>query len=243
MKLSLLTYNTLYGRATSQILPLIKKKKPDILCLQELEINQQSFKMLETNHYKLADFSNSFIRLGRVFGIATFYNSQKVRVTKTESFNMPRSIWETLLVIVKGGNKPRTIIITEFIDKNKKNKITVCNLHFTPWASAGLRLKQMKKALDDMRLKKDDKIIIAGDFNFPYERKRFEQILKKNSLKEATNNIFFSLTNKILGFLSFKLKADYILYKNIKNIKTERINVRFSDHYPIMAEFEIKDKD
>ena len=242
MRLTILTYNTLYGRAVNRVIPFIKEKKPDIFCLQELEINQESFKSLHIDHYKLANFSNSFIKFGRVFGIATFYNSQRVKVSKTETFNIPRSIWETLLVIFKGGNKPRTSLITEFIiDKKRGCRVLVCNIHFSAMASAGLKLRQMKKVLREMFSKGEEKIIITGDFNFPYERKRFENIFKKYGLKEATDNIFFSLTNKILNFLSLKLKTDYILYKGIKKIKTEKINVRFSDHYPIMAEFEIKD--
>jgi len=240
MRFSLLTYNTLYSRATKHIIPLIKKEKPDVVCLQELEISQESFETLEKADYKLANFSNSFIKFGRVFGVGTFYNPQRLTVSKTEFFNMPRSIWELLLVIIKGGNKPRTTTITEFSDEHHHNKIIVYNLHLSPWASTGLRLKQIKKTLGDLNFKKEAKIIIAGDFNLPYERKRLERILKEYSLKEATDNIFFSFTNKILKLLSLKLKNDYILYKNIKNIKTRRLNVRFSDHYPIIAEFEIK---
>ncbi len=82
--------------------------------------------------------------------------------------------------------------------------------------------------------------MIAGDFNYPYGRKKFEETLKKYKLKEATDNIFFTSVQKILRILPVKLKLDYVLYnKHLKLVSNKRIDIRHSDHYPILTSFEI----
>ena len=81
--------------------------------------------------------------------------------------------------------------------------------------------------------------------------------MKKYNLIEATKDIrqtvdfspegkkeeFSFLQNffirRINHFFGNQMKNDYIYYRGIKLTKTERIEVRYSDHYPIISTFEI----
>ena len=58
-------------------------------------------------------------------------------------------------------------------------------------------------------------------------------------LKEATNNINFTLERKILKRISVKLKLDYVLYKNLRLLSNEKILNYKSDHFPIISTFSI----
>lgn len=240
MNFSLLTYNVLFNKASVELQEIFKISRPDIFCLQELETDDSNLKKLEEFGYKLADFSNSFIKFGRIFGVATYYDPARFEFIESKSIKLPFTIYEIILIIFKGGNKPRTVLRTDFIDKKSRKKFTVYNLHYSVWATNQGRNKQMRETLNNIDPGDSRPIIVAGDFNYPYGRKKFEEIFKVYGFKEATNNLFFTLETKLFGLFSIKLKDDYVLYRKIKLIKTKRISYKKSDHYPIIAEFDLK---
>ncbi len=240
MQLSLLTYNILFNRALSKLKPALKELAPTIICLQEIETKENSLLELTKLGYKLAGSSNSFIKFGQIFGLATYYDPKKLVLLKSESFDLPRSFIEALFVILRGGNNPRSVLKAEFRVKKNNKKIVVFNIHLSAWGSNGVRLRQINEALESLELSKDEcPILIAGDFNFSYRRKRLEEIIRRYSLLEATNALLFTLESKILGFIPVRLKLDYILFRNLKLIKTTKIPLRFSDHFPILSVFRL----
>ena len=136
-------------------------------------------------------------------------------------------------------NKPRTVLKTDFLFLPLKKKVTIYNLHLTPFATNGIRIKQLKETLNDIDNKSKNPIIITGDFNYPYGRKKFETLIHKFNLKEATNNIFHTIDIHIFWLFHYRVKLDYVLYKNIVNTFTKKIHIRQSDHFPILSIFKI----
>lgn len=238
MSFTLLTYNLLYNEALKNIDKIIKKYQPDILTLQEIETLDKNFTHIKNLGYKLADYSNSFFKHQKIYGVATFYKPDKLSLKRSSSINLPRGFYEILLFLLRGGNNPRTVLTTDFFLKSNKKNLTIYNLHLTTWGTNGVRIKQMKETFRSMSINKHP-CVIAGDFNFTYGRKQFEILIDRYDLKEATNNILYTLESKFLKIFPIRLKLDYILYHHLQSLKTEKITVRFSDHYPILSEFEI----
>jgi len=266
MNLSLLTYNTLFNNATNKIDEIINKYHPDIVCFQEVLTDDKNIKKIEKLGYKLADYSNSFIKFGKIFGVATFYNSDKLSFVQSASLKLGNNLLEvffTLIQIMIGYNKPKTILRCDFVDKVSKKKLIICNTHLYVVAPNNLRVNHLNQALKSLNLDNKSALIIAGDFNyFPYQRRRLENLMKKYHLQEATKNIkqtfklaykgifdhfnFFQKTGlnilrilKLTDRITNQFKNDYIYYRGVKLIKTDRIEVRFSDHYPILSNFNI----
>jgi len=238
MKLSVLTYNLLFNQALTPLKDLIKKYQPDIICLQEVLTDENNLNQLIFESYKLADFSNTFIRVHDIFGIATYYNSKKLSFDEANTYNLPRSWFEAFLIFFRGFNNPRNVLKTEFKTKTGK-KIATYVVHLTPWATNKAKLKQIKETLKIFRNSPSIPTIITGDFNYPYGRKQFEKLINEAKLKEATNNIFYTLERRFFNLLTIKFKLDYVLYKKLGHKKTEKLPYRYSDHYPILATFEI----
>lgn len=260
-KFSILTYNVLFNKATPHLKKIVTTYKPDILCLQEVDTNSDNLNKLEEFNYKLADYSNSFIKYGMIFGVATYFNAHKLRLTKSDSLNLPKSIYEILLTIIRilrGGNKPRTTLRTDFQLRSDGRIIIVHNVHLTTLATNHVKVKQLEKALNYEVLQKKAPIIITGDFNYlPYQRKALEQLMQEYNLKEATKNINYTYIGELdkkkteynflqlilariaKKFYTNRLKMDYTFFKGLKLIKTERIEVDFSDHYPIISYFNL----
>lgn len=239
MRFSILTYNLKYNRAINEIENIVKKHCPDVLCFQEILTNESNLSVIEKLGYKIADYSNSFIRISKIYGVTTFYNEKKFKLIKSHSFNLPTNLYQIVSFILYGNRNPRTVLRNEFICVETRRKITVYNIHLSPFATNQLRIKQINNTFGDMDLTSKNAIIIAGDFNYPYGRRRFEEEIKKNKLKESTRNINFTLEKRILSRISVKLKLDYILYKKLKRISNEKLKTFKSDHFPILSTFNV----
>ncbi len=238
MKVSVLTYNLHYHDAFVGVQNVLSEYKPDVACFQEMETEEKNFVELEQYGYKLADYTNSFIRGTKVFCIATFYRPDKLEMRESESITLPRSFYEVILFLLRGNHDPRTVLKSDFVLPNQ-DIISLYNLHLTPLATNSVRVKQLTCTLEDLKLHNKRNVIIAGDYNYPYGRKKFEILIEKYNLQEATNTINFTFEKRFLGLFSVKLKDDYILYKNIKVLETKKIDVSYSDHFPIIASFQV----
>jgi endonuclease/exonuclease/phosphatase (EEP) superfamily protein YafD len=261
MNLSLLTYNTLFNNASNKIGLVIDRHHPDIICLQEALTDENNIKKIEKFGYKIADYSNSFVKFGKIFGVITFFNPKTLVCKDSFTLNVGTSFGEYffyLFQVIFGYNKPKTILETDFIHKSTNKKIYVCNVHLYVIGSNEQRIKHINNGLKSINLSKKEPLIIVGDFNyFPYKRKGLEKMMAKYGLREATANIRqtikfttdgkfekFNLIQRlslpfINKFITKQIKTDYSFYRGLKLIKTERIESESSDHYPIISTFEI----
>lgn len=218
---------------------MLKENDPDLIFLQELATDEESMRAIMEPGYELADFSNSFVKGKKIFGVATFYKTSLFTVAKTKSFNLPSSVIQIITFLLKNRTNPRTVLRTDFLVKKTKAPICTYNIHFSPNATNSLRMKQLKNTLEDLAMSAKSPLIIAGDFNYPYGRKKLEDILNKYHLKEATNNLFFTSRQTFFKRFAIKLKLDYVFYRNLKLISNKRIEVFHSDHFPILSKFEL----
>jgi len=261
MSFSVLIYNTLFNKAFLKIEEIINSHHPDILCLQEVNTEKQNLLRLNKLGYRLAEYSNSFIKFGQVYGAATFYKPETFEFTYSQSLKISSNLSELLFTIpqiILGINKPKTVLRTDFIDRKTKKSFTICNAHLIVIASNDLRINHIQKALKSLEIPNNTPLILGGDFNYlPYRRKKLELVMKKYGLLEATKNIRqtinFSKSGKkeelsyLQGFFirrinqlfNFQMKNDYVFFRGLKLLKTKRIDSRLSDHYPIYIDFKI----
>ncbi len=240
MVFSLATYNIFFNQAYAHLDEVFKGEKPDIVCLQEIETDENNLKKFENSTFKLADYTNSFVKFGKIFGVATFYNPDKFEFVESTSIDLPRSFLEIVLIVLRGINRPRTALKTDFIYKPSKKKVSIYNLHLTPFSSNGTRIKQIKEILQNINIYSKHSTVLAGDFNYPYGRKKFESLIENYRLKEATNNILFTIEGRLLKLFQYRAKLDYILYKNMGLLETKKIHLRHSDHFPIISKFQLE---
>ncbi len=238
MLLSVLTCNTLFGKAIGELNEIAKKNKVDVVSLQEVETEEENLKQINGDDYLLADFSNSFIQFNQIFGLATYYRKDSLSFNESENFGLTRSLPETLMMFLRVGRSERTVLKTEFTVKSTGKKLTVYNIHCSSWSTNKVRDRQIQQLLSDLQTDFPNPTIIMGDFNYPYGRRKFEKLISRYGLKEATNNIFYSYEFKLFGFIPIKWKNDYILYKNLILKETKRLKINSSDHYPIISTFE-----
>jgi len=258
MEFSLLTYNVLFNKAFSQVESILKKHHPDIVCLQEVETTEANLQQIEKEGYLLADYANCFIKSGKVYGVATFYHKKRIRLINSKPIPLSRSFYEgftSLFQFFQRRRIRRTILKTDLYIKNVKRVVSFYNVHLSVMSLNNLRLKQLK-TIDLASLENKKPLVITGDFNFPVERKKLERFMHRYHLREATDKLFYTLKypknpadysyqllqrlfgNIIKKIWTDKLKLDYVFYRQLKNMETSRIEVSFSDHFPIISKFE-----
>ncbi len=240
MKHSTLTYNLHYNRASTELSSVIKQCNPGIIFLQELLTDESSLSNVIDLGYELADFSNSFLRKNKIYGVATFYKPTLYKVHHRKSLSLPSSVYQLMTFLIRNRKNPRTVLRTDFEIKKSSKILSTYNIHFTPTATNSLRIKQLNNTLSDIAVNQKTPLVIAGDFNYPYGRKKLEEILSTYHLQEATNNVFYTSQQKfILKKFMIKLKLDYVFYRNISLLSNERVEVHHSDHFPILSTFEL----
>jgi len=256
MQFSLLTYNTLLNDAQKGLSPIFKKYSPDLVCLQEIDTNERNIEKIEKLGYDLADYSNGFIKFGTVYGVATFIKLKVGKCVDSKSITLPRGIGEVIAYILrvfKTKKKDRTVLKTEFVLGSENLKVLIYNIHLSAHGANGIRIKQLERTLGDIQKISNIPTIIVGDFNYPFGRKKLEEVMTAHGFSEATNTIFFTTDGKLLYytfiekilmkifqfFVGKESKLDYIFYKNCASISTIRIDAPLSDHFPLLAKFEI----
>lgn len=235
----LLTYNVLFGKAVSKLAEIIPTEKPDVVCVQEFELNGETIQKIQKTGYKLADYSHSFFKHFRFYSIATFYNPDTVVHSNGEAITLGRSFYEFVLFVLRWGKTSRTALKTQFMMRVDKHVIDIYNVHLTPifYGTNSVRDRQLEKIFARVRHSKDP-AIITGDFNYGVRRRSLQHLFDKYKLAEATSNLSFTMYAKVFFKLfTVRFKADYILYKDLTHIKTDKVNIKTSDHYPIWAEF------
>lgn len=263
MNFSVLSYNTLFNNAIKKFDVILKKYNPDIICLQETLTEEENLKKVEKLGYKLADTDNSFVRFGRIYGIATFYKKESLKFSGSDVLDLNTNLTEYffyLIRVILGYNQPKSVLKTDFYHKKYLKKFSVCNLHLYVIGSNESRINHINQALAAVDSKNNPSLIVCGDFNyFPYRRKKLEKNMKKFGLIEATKNFVqtmnftgegiidkFSWIQRFVipfftRFIIKYVKTDYIFYRGLKLVKTIKIEEgRNSDHYPIYSVFSFK---
>ncbi len=237
---SLLTYNLLFGKAFPELVDLVKERKPDIVCLQEFEPTLSAMEALKKEGYEMAEYAHSFFKHFKFYGVVTFYNPQTLVHKQTFVINLGRSFYEVIMFLLQFGRVRRTVVHTQFLIKNTKKLIGTYNLHLTPlFGTNKVREKQIEATISHINNKIDAAAVITGDFNYPYNRRNLEELFQRHNFKEATSNLLFTFEGALFWLFRYKLKTDYILYRNLKHMHTERIKRIKSDHFPILAKFEL----
>jgi len=219
---------------------VIKKHNPDIVCVQEYSVNQDSVAKFEALGYELADYSYSFFKHFKIYSIATYFNPKRITHNNGTSINLARGIYELALAFFRLSRFSRTALNNDFQLKSSRQKFRVCNLHLSAMQSSNkVRGKQLRNLLDYLNSETAIPTVIIGDFNYVYGRKSLEKIFEDYGFREATNNLLFTIEWVILRVFRIRRKADYVWFRNIKSINTQKIERQHSDHFPVLSEFEI----
>ena len=238
ISISVLTYNVCYNKALAVIPQIVENYKPDVVCLQEVNLGKRNDYRSLIPGYTLGATSNSFYHIGKVYGLANFYRQDRFYQIGSQVVPLPKTFYELLLTLITQKG-PRSVLCSDFVLKDDlKKQISVCNLHLTHFVATNkARNKQLHETFEQIELDPKQYVIVLGDFNYSFLRKGLEKIMDQYHLLEATSNLTYT---ERANFMRTNLKLDYILHSPpLQCTGTMRLEEfkGASDHYPIMSTF------
>jgi endonuclease/exonuclease/phosphatase family metal-dependent hydrolase len=224
--LRLVTYNILFGRRLHKIIPWIGSLvAADIICLQEFpKIRLSEFLHAIPKGTYGHRFTQSFVRKKKTFGELTLFRQKKLRLLRARKLSLRIRPMEKEIT-----SMARTCFLTTFSFGSKK--ITVANTHLPVLAVNRTRYKQIQLIADHLAACRHA-TVIAGDFNL-------HSIKMNKKLIAFMRGFGFHTTLKRLathrvGIIKHQL--DYVFGAHCKILNLEAPRVKFSDHYPVIAE-------
>ena len=210
---------------------LIKDEKPDVICLQEYRPDKI---VALRDYYKYEDLTGQKVKSGQaIFSKFPIINSGSIEFPNSNN----NAIFADIVVHHDTIRIYNVHLQSMKIDAN--TEITNAN-------SRGL-LKRLTNAFGTQQLQAElfidhresspHEIIICGDFNNTAYSYVYKQI--KGGLADAFVNAGSGF-GRTLDFKIFPMRIDFILYDRsfeINSFKT--YTERFSDHFPIMANFSL----
>lgn len=236
--LKFISYNILFGKKLESIIKWLNKTEKnrgafDIVCLQEFpqdKIND----FLKRREKNTTDFRYApcFSKDKRNFGQLTIFNKNKLKLTKSAVLPLNLSRVENKVIKFFRTRAERKSLLTCFTDLDQKHFL-VANTHLTCISSNGHRLSQLRNILKEIA--SSPKALIAGDLNYSslLPRSKLRQMMKKYCFKDATAKL------KTHRLFFIKHQLDYIFVKGLLAQTKAATDIRFSDHYPLIAEIEL----
>lgn len=231
--LSILSFNTNHGQKIDSFLSYLDSKKLrfDIYNFQEFPKKFiQSLNSYYCVHDLLPFYANYRItKQGKEFGNLTLINPKKFNTPENKVIKLESGFIDNYIRPAIWGTKI-SINALYFVIEYKGTRFSMINTQLTAFSHQYTRNKQIGKLVSESRSL--DKSLIVGDLNTP------KLSVKNNFLNGYINN---SLGFKTYNFHGLRYQTDYILTKNIYNVKTEFLecNYAYSDHLPISSSFKI----
>ncbi len=243
-KITCITYNLLCSKAVDHAAQLVEEERPDFLAVQELADDPAQIEKLGSldEHAKgmvCAATAPSFSRRKKRFVNGLFYRSDRFRCEVVYTVRLPQSKSERLQVAIQGLHNTRTAIVAEFTHLKTGESLMVCTLHLNLVGTTDLRLQQLTKAI--AQIDRSMPLIVCGDCNFYRKRALLELFLREHDLCEATADLGYTFNVRMFGKTIFQNKIDYIFYRHLQHLQTERIDDTESDHYPIRSRLRFPD--
>lgn len=235
--------NILEPKIKEKIIDLIEKENPDIICFQEFDADSIS-RFNKIYNYKNYSQKNSLLSIYSKYQIIEDSNNKSIK----------KNI----------GNMKNTFIFSDII--MKKDTVRIYNIHLASnWFNESeydfmqnpnkedLKtgtisiIKRMKKSylkrsiqveiIKEHINKSPYPVIICGDFNDTPLSYAYNHI--KGELVDAFNSSGKGIGSTLTEIPS--LRIDYILHdKNFESSNYKKINKRFSDHFAISCELNLR---
>lgn len=248
MKFTVLQWNTWYKENPDNIISVLQSVDADIICLQELTQHQKEHNYIDVPKY-LAHKTNSFLHFQvaqewpSAKGIETIGNailSRHELINKSYEY-VQKPEKETTNDYSKEG---RVVVFTTVDLGQIQIEVATTHLSYVHRFDETKQKLAEEDKLMELVLQKKENFILTGDFNVT-EKSALIQKLTTQFKHTGPNFRQKTWTTKPFSYQGFEAnklnwRLDYVFCTNNLTVNSAKIiQTEFSDHLPILVEFEL----
>lgn len=249
MRIKILHWNIWYQEKVENILKVVKKINPDILCFQEITTGSQFNNKIDVAKY-IAEKLNYYYN----FSSAHKY---EFPIAPKGEVNYGGNAIFSRFPIVKNSNFPiinakdsplikyerRTCAVSHIKINKKILKVATTHKSYSDNFTEGKEKINETKKLIKFFKENNKNLVFTGDLNLTPDSKSIKLIEKelKHCGPDYSKPTWTTKPFSMSGFKETKLKwrLDYVFAsKDIKIINSKTIKTKYSDHLPILVEIE-----
>lgn len=235
MPLKLLTLNIEGSKHLDLVLPLLKKENADVVCLQEVfleDLNKLKNETMQCGFFPVSTRvePDKYIEKPKgKWGVVLLTNQQNAGIKSHYYFGRGDSPTFT-----EPDNNDKVLVYTELEKDGLKYRIGTT--HFT-WTPDGNPSKHQWETFNSMMkfIKTFDDFILCGDFNAPRGREMFTEFTKhfKDNLPKQVTSTIDPKRHRIKGL---ELAVDTIFTTKQYKVSNVRVVEGVSDHKAVVGE-------
>jgi endonuclease/exonuclease/phosphatase family metal-dependent hydrolase len=217
-----ISYNLRKHRASGELVGLVERHSPDILCLQECDTQDLP---QQIHDLQLADATQR-----NRLGLALYYDAERFRAVRIQAFALKKSLHDRLL-------RPahERLIGVRLFDNEAQRELIVASFHAAPLTALNsLRRHQIKSALGELQfLGPGLPTLMVGDYNYP--------IFKENlgeKVRDSGYDLTLSDKRTYTRYKFFRGHFDLATSVGLDIAGVETLPRGSSDHMPILVDAE-----
>ncbi|TFB47020.1 endonuclease/exonuclease/phosphatase family protein [Cryobacterium tagatosivorans] len=217
--MKVISYNLRKHSAIGELIALVERYEPDLLCLQEcdtLDIPD------EIGLLHLAD-STTRNRLG----LAIYYRKDRFTAVETQTFALKKSLHDRVLTPAH-----ERLIGTRLIDDEAQRELVVASFHAAPLTALNsLRRNQIRSAHEELHtLGPGLPTLMVGDYNYPLFKDHLSAHVKKSGY-----DLTLSDSKTYTRYKFFRGHFDLATSIGLTIDNVETLPSGTSDHMPILV--------
>jgi len=168
----LISYNLRKHRAASELVALVGRHDPDILCLQECDTTALP--------ESIDDLSLVRATSGNRLGLAMYLRSNQFRVERVRTIGLKKSLHDRVL---KPAEERVLGALLTNIDSGRQ--LIVASFHAAPLTALNsLRRNQIRAGLDALQALAPGKpVLMVGDYNYPVFKENLGQTVREHGYR------------------------------------------------------------
>lgn len=217
--MKVISYNLRKHRAAGELAALIGEHAPDVLCLQECDV--------QALPSRVGDLVLAEATQGNRLGIAVYYRSNTFRLHGIRAFGLKKSMHDRLL---KPAHERVLGVRLQDIDEGKD--LIVASFHAAPLTALNsLRRNQIRTALAELEtLGEGLPVLMVGDYNYPVFKENLGQRVRAQGYElTLSDDHTYTRYRVFRGHYDFATSVGF----DIDRIIT--LPQRSSDHRPILV--------
>jgi endonuclease/exonuclease/phosphatase (EEP) superfamily protein YafD len=214
----LISYNLRKHRAASELVALVGRHDPDILCLQECDTTALP--------ESIDDLSLVRATSGNRLGLAMYLRSNQFRVERVRTIGLKKSLHDRVL---KPAEERVLGALLTNIDSGRQ--LIVASFHAAPLTALNsLRRNQIRAGLDALQALAPGKpVLMVGDYNYPVFKENLGQTVREHGYRlTLSDDRTYTRYRVFRGHYDFATSSGF----DISNITT--LPQGTSDHRPIL---------